>query len=225
RRHGVSFLFADLGGLGCYTQPFRPTKKNNNSKEKYFITRTAYLFVEINAHSLLYLIVLVQQQQLPREALNLYLCNSQSCESIFRNIRALSGAYSTIVNFTVYDFLRRAQKLTILNDIKSKELVETEKQLKFPVHHKHKYDNQFLSLQNLSDVESLDVQQTIRNSHELAVKLIEQLNISKVLKKHNVFKLDELSEFIGHYLRTKSKLADNSKWIMIIHPKSILNSI
>ncbi|CAF0906486.1 unnamed protein product [Didymodactylos carnosus] len=73
------------------------------------------------------------------------------------------------------------------------------------------HDNQFLSLQNLSDVESLDVEQTIRNSYEFAVKLIELLNISKVLKKYNVFKLDELGEFIGHHLRTKSKLADNSK--------------
>ncbi|CAF1498532.1 unnamed protein product, partial [Didymodactylos carnosus] len=154
---------------------------------------------------------IIYSTQLPKEALNLCLFNSQSCESIFRNTRALSGAYSTTVNFTVYDFLRRAQKLTILNDIKSKELVETEKQLKFPVHHKHKHDNQFLSLQNLSDVESLDVEQTIRNSYEFAVKLIELLNISKVLKKYNVFKLDELGEFIGHHLRTKSKLADNSK--------------
>ncbi|CAF0847771.1 unnamed protein product [Didymodactylos carnosus] len=71
--------------------------------------------------------------------------------------------------------------------------------------------NPLLSLQNLSNIETLNVEQTIRNSYELADKLIEQLNTSNVLKKHDVFELDELSGNIGHHLKTKSKLADNSK--------------
>ncbi|CAF4450904.1 unnamed protein product, partial [Rotaria socialis] len=38
------------------------------------------------------------------------------------NTRALSGIYSAIVNFTVHNFLRRAQRLSLLNDIKCKQL-------------------------------------------------------------------------------------------------------
>ncbi|CAF3325453.1 unnamed protein product [Rotaria socialis] len=49
----------------------RETKKNINS---YFITRPAYLSVELNAHNLLYLILLVKQKRLPKQALNSILC-------------------------------------------------------------------------------------------------------------------------------------------------------
>ncbi|CAF1972675.1 unnamed protein product, partial [Rotaria magnacalcarata] len=80
--------------------------------------RPAYLSVELNAHKLLYLILLVQQKQLPPQSLYIHTFRSQACESIFRNMRALRGVYSTIVNFTVHDFLRRAQRLSLLNDIK-----------------------------------------------------------------------------------------------------------
>ncbi|CAF4498189.1 unnamed protein product [Rotaria socialis] len=38
------------------------------------------------------------------------------------NTRALSGIYSAIVNFTAHNFLRRAQRLSLLNDIKCKQL-------------------------------------------------------------------------------------------------------
>ena len=87
------------------------------NKDIHFITRTAYLSVELNAHNLLYLTLLVQQKQLPKESLHIFLFNSQSCEGMFRNARSLSGAYSTIVNFTTHDFLRRATKLSLLNQI------------------------------------------------------------------------------------------------------------
>ncbi len=76
--------------------------------------------MEINAHNLLYLILLVQQKQLPPQSLHIHTISSQARESIFRNTRALSGVYSTTVNFTIHDFLRRAQRLSLLNDIKFK---------------------------------------------------------------------------------------------------------
>jgi hypothetical protein len=96
------------------------TKRKSNAN--FFITKTAYLSVELNAHNLLYIILLVKQKKLPKEALNIYLFNSQSCESMFRNARSLSGTYSTIINFTVADFLNRSQKISILNRIKCDHL-------------------------------------------------------------------------------------------------------
>ncbi|CAF1559695.1 unnamed protein product, partial [Didymodactylos carnosus] len=111
---------------------------------------------EINAHNLRYLTLLVKQNKLPKEVLSIYSFNSQSCESIFRNTRSLSGAYSTIINFTVHDFLRRAKKLLILNQIKCSEQSNDNGHLLFPVHHKHKKDNDLLTLQIDDDVEQLE---------------------------------------------------------------------
>ena len=73
-------------------------------RDKYFITEPAYYSVEINAHTLLYLILLVHEGSLPLESsLRIPLFSSQSCEStcIFRSARSLSGTQSTMVNFSV----------------------------------------------------------------------------------------------------------------------------
>ncbi|CAF2056504.1 unnamed protein product [Rotaria magnacalcarata] len=45
------------------------TKSRKNCGEKYFVTRTAFFSTELNAHYLTYLIILVQQKQLPVELL------------------------------------------------------------------------------------------------------------------------------------------------------------
>ena len=115
---------------------FNATQTIQNNKSKYFITRPAYMSVELNAHSLLFLILLVKKKkQLPPRALNIHTFNSQACELIFRNTRALSGIYSSVVNFTVHDFIQRVQKLSLLNDIKYKQSHDQSvSKLIFPVH-------------------------------------------------------------------------------------------
>ncbi|CAF4542676.1 unnamed protein product, partial [Rotaria sp. Silwood2] len=61
----------------------------------------------------------LKQQYLPKQALiNIHLFNSQGCESFFRDARSLSGSFSTMVNFTIRNFIRRSQKLSILNQFK-----------------------------------------------------------------------------------------------------------
>ena len=71
------------------------TKKNVTSmkkvKEKSFITRPAFWCIEINAHTLLYIVLLVIDGKLPIEALNTDLFTSQPCENMFRIARSLSG--------------------------------------------------------------------------------------------------------------------------------------
>ncbi|CAF3821243.1 unnamed protein product [Rotaria sp. Silwood1] len=71
------------------------------SRDNYFITKPAYYSVEINAHILLYLILLVHEGSLPSESLQIPLFSNQSRESIFRSSRSLTGTQSTMVNFTV----------------------------------------------------------------------------------------------------------------------------
>ena len=183
----------------------------SNNKNEYFITNTAYLSIELNAHNLLYIILLVKQKQLPKESLCTYLFNSQPCETMFRNTRSLSGAYSTIINFTVYDFLRRARKLAILNKIKCNELTsQTDQNILFPLHQKHKIDSDLFSVSNLDDVDNLDVEQIIFESYDIAIKLTENLGISRLLKKHRIYELEQLSKFVFSELNSTSKTFDNS---------------
>ncbi|CAF4232785.1 unnamed protein product [Rotaria magnacalcarata] len=161
---------------------FNTTQFSEKNKSRYFITRPAYLSVEINAHNLLYLILLVQQKQLPPQSLHIHTFSSQACESIFRNTRALSEVYSTIVNFTVHDFLRRAQRLSLLNDIKCKHLNDRSvNNLVFPVHYKHRHDHQSLATQSQREVDLMNVEQIITESYHEAIDMLDGLGILNLL--------------------------------------------
>jgi hypothetical protein len=74
--------------------------------------------IEINSHTLVYLALLVIQQHLPTACLNVSWFSSQLCESTFRSCRAMSGPFSSMVNFTVHQFLQRAKRLAYLHSIK-----------------------------------------------------------------------------------------------------------
>ncbi|CAF4984796.1 unnamed protein product [Rotaria magnacalcarata] len=133
------------------------TITKTNAKSKCFITKTAYLSVELNAHTLLYMVLLVKQKQLPREALNV----------------SLSGTYSTMANFTAVDFLRRSQKISLLNSIKCNQVSQQDDDniLSFPIHHKHNRNNNLPSLENLDDMDQLNVEKIISNTFNQAIEL------------------------------------------------------
>ena len=167
--------------------------------------------MEINAHNLLYLILLVQQKQLPPQVLHIHTFSSQACESIFRNTRALSGIYSTIVNFTVHDFLRRAQRLSLLNDIKCKQLNdESINNLVFPVHYKHRHNRQSLCTQSQSDIDQIDIEQVITDAYHEAIDMLDGLEILNLLKDKRVLGLNLLSEYVFKQLNSNSKMHDYS---------------
>lgn len=46
-----------------------------------------------------------------------WLCSSQPCEKIFRQIRSMTSTFSTVVNFNLLSILRRLNRLQILNEI------------------------------------------------------------------------------------------------------------
>ncbi|UJR29575.1 hypothetical protein I4U23_010792 [Adineta vaga] len=155
------------------------------------------------------------EKHLPKEALNIYLFNSQSCESMFRNARSLSGTFSTIINFTVADFLHRSQKLSILLGIKCDQLTgqNHSNSLLFPIHHKHKHDAHRVSLQKLDDIDPMDVENIISDAFEQALQLTERLGISETLKKYNLFDMNLLSKYVFRQFSTSSKMFDYSTQI------------
>ncbi|CAF2149734.1 unnamed protein product [Rotaria magnacalcarata] len=109
-------------------------KEQCRSKSQYFITYQSHFCVEINAHCLVYLAMLVCEGQLPIEALNIWVQNSQTCESTFRSARAISSVSSAGVNFTVLQFLNRINKLAVLQNIKNNT---NQNHLHFPQHQKY----------------------------------------------------------------------------------------
>lgn len=100
-----------------------------------FITMQTLFSLEINAHSVTFLPLLVVEKQVTEEALQVALFNSQICESYFRAARSISGAFSSVVNFSVNEFVHRASKLSVLQDIKCASELNLNN-LTFPKHHK-----------------------------------------------------------------------------------------
>ncbi|CAF5067777.1 unnamed protein product, partial [Rotaria magnacalcarata] len=78
------------------------------TKKNLFITGPALFSIELNAHSLLAVCLLVCQHKLPESALSISNYSSQPCEATFRLTRSMSGAFSSVVNFTTDQFLKRA---------------------------------------------------------------------------------------------------------------------
>jgi cobalamin biosynthesis protein CobT len=169
-----------------------------------------YWPVELNAHTILYLILLVQQQQYSIEMLNIYLFNSQSCESTFRNARALSSIFSSRINFTIEDFLQRAEKLKILYLIKCEEQSSKKpNHLVFPVHHKNKAGD-FSPSQNMININALNIEEIIFKAYKQAQEFIKTLNMSALLQKKKAFMLKDLSTKVMEHFKTRCQTSDNA---------------
>ena len=79
--------------------------------------------------------VLIAEYKMSEEALNISLFDSLMCENTFRAARSMSGPFSSVVNFSVNEFLRRVEKLAVLQSIKCSSGLNTNN-LAFPRHHK-----------------------------------------------------------------------------------------
>ena len=155
------------------------TSKSSQKKTKqhFTITYPCSFSIEINAHSLTYLVLLAIDGQLPFDALSIELLSSQSCESVFRSARAMSGVSSNIVNFTVLDFLRRADKISALQSIKAEH--EYSSNIRFPTHHKHgkarSGSSSSLLTFNYSSLRQADIEAIVEEAFAAAHKLVEPL--------------------------------------------------
>ncbi len=142
----------------------------------------------------MYLVLLVKQKHLPKQALiNAHLFNSQACESIFRDARSLSGTFSTRINFTVKNFIRRSRKLSILNQMKYNQ---AEKDLSFPVHHKHKRERILSSSYQLDEIDLLDVEQLISTAYDHARRIVKHSKMLDTLNQCNINSLNDLSAYV-----------------------------
>ncbi|CAM4835067.1 unnamed protein product [Rotaria magnacalcarata] len=153
-----------------------------------FITTPAHFSVELNAHSLLGICLLVAQKQLHESALSISNYHSQSCESTFRLTRSMSGAFSSIVNFTIEQFLKRAGKLSVLTEIENQsESGQLKCPLKFPKHHKRQRKRTILKKQiagsSMNHLTIDNIQKAIYRAFDDAYNLLSTVDINSALRE------------------------------------------
>ena len=174
-----------------------------------FITIPALFSIELNAHSLLSICLLVIKGDLPESALSISKYDSQSCESTFRLIRSMSGPFSSIVNFTTEQFLKRAAKLSVLTEIENQcNSGHIENPLQFPKHHKRRrkrsvprvpvsgLSNNLLSYEN--------IEKAIHLAFDRAYDLLSTLDLNVALKKKRRTNLHDVSSFVQRQFQRKS---------------------
>lgn len=70
--------------------------------------------------TILYMYIYFKQNSLPQSVADaIHLFSSQPCENIFRDARSLSGIYSTGINFTMMQFLKRIDRLNACTNLNS----------------------------------------------------------------------------------------------------------
>ncbi|CAF3816716.1 unnamed protein product [Rotaria sp. Silwood1] len=186
-----------------------------NTKRQYFMSLPALFSMEINSHTLVYIALLVMQHQLPEECLNISLFNSQSCERQFRLCRAMSGPFSSIVNFTVHQFIQRVKKLSYLHSIKyqnnnNSNNTDSDANLLFPKHHKHPESVQPGRNASLSSsVKPLTIEmieESISKAYSNASRLMCEVNL---YQHHEIPPLDEMSRLASLQLQ-KLEIVESS---------------
>jgi hypothetical protein len=191
-KHDLDLIYTQSSGLTLSDE------EKDNGKRKYFITYQSYFSIEMNAHSLTYLSLLVSEGQLPLEALHIWLQNSQTCESTFRSARSISNVNSAGVNFTVLEFLNRIKKLSTLQKIKNNT---NENKLRFPQHHKilsTSHNNSKSS--NTTTITKTDIENTVLNAYEHITELFKSLNINQLSRNGQTISIKELSDTISRRL-------------------------
>lgn len=95
------------------------------------ITLNSYLCMEINAHSLVNVILKLTEQN-SLEQFVPWLYSSQPCESFYRNLRSMSTTGSTIVNCTVLEAFHKLKRIQLQQDIAAMDFKSMGFSLSFP---------------------------------------------------------------------------------------------
>ncbi|CAF4531642.1 unnamed protein product, partial [Rotaria socialis] len=172
---------------------------NVENKKDSFITSPAHFSIELNAHSLLAICLLVHRHHMPNSALLISNYNSQPCEATFRLTRSMLGAFSSVLNFTTNQFLKRADKISILTKLENKsESDQSDCSLTFLKHHKRR--RKAISLNNLTssiDINLLTYNQiktTIHQAFDDAYKTLSKVDINAALENKKITTINKVND-------------------------------
>ena len=131
---------------------------NGYSEKEYFLTSNAYLYIQINAHTMLCLLINVKNGNLPKECLRIWTTGSQACAQTFGLLWSMTGTFSAVVNFTMKGILERINKLNYVASIECSE------DIVFP-----RVKRRLLQLNEESE-KTFDIPSTIEEIHHAIVK-------------------------------------------------------
>lgn len=135
--------------------------------EKNFLTIYTHACIELNAHSLVQIILYLRKINRPDMFLPHYF-GSQQCENIFRLLRSLSPIYSTTINCSTKDAISRLTKIEIQNNI-----IHSTPNFKFPRHeNKNKANVEPFLLPSLEEIV-----QTIEQCATEAIMVAQKMNL------------------------------------------------
>ncbi|CAF2168973.1 unnamed protein product [Rotaria magnacalcarata] len=180
------------------------------SKPGLFITVPALFSLELNGHTLTYLMVLVAEKIITEEALNISLFNSQICENVFRSARSMSGPFSTVVNFSINEFLQRVEKLSTLQNIKC--LSDSgASSLVFPKHHKQSQQmHQLPTMSTTTTITEQIIEETIYSAYLEAIRILSGCNLSILNLNGKCISFEEVNR-LAHKKLTRSQCKTFSK--------------
>ena len=169
---------------------------SKTTTQQYFLTPPAIFSIELNAHCLVYLTLLVIERQLPEEVLRIERFHSQSCESVFRSARALSSNAGCGVNFTVLQFFNLIDKLTLFQRIKTQHEQASSLMLRFPLHHKNSHASPSVNLHDQLKLPTRsEIESTVIRAFDKAKDYLEQVGIMPDLRKDGLDDVLALNNF------------------------------
>ena len=157
------------------------------SHEKYtlennFITLNAYICIEINAHALITLLV-VLRDMFPSLSTTCYLpwlLGSQPCERAFRAARSMSTVFSTVINFGILGLLRRLQRIQIQIVLQSQSPVTGIIYPQLEVHKKKDGINKE-NIHSVSDITNEEIEAAVKAGFNRARSVMEDLGMKDLL--------------------------------------------
>lgn len=147
--------------------------------ERNFISLNTYICIELNAHALL-ILLLVLRDNYKAECYYPWLLGSQPCERAFRAARSMSPTFSTMINFTVLGLIRRLHKLQIEVDLESESDATG---IIYPRHQSHQKRSGINEgdVHSISNVTNQHIEDTIQKSLEKARAAIDDLGMKDLL--------------------------------------------
>ena len=180
-----------------------PNPERKKTKQIFTFTNPCFFSIEINAHSLTFLHLLAIDGQIPFDSLAIDLFSSQTCESLFRSARAMSGVQSSIVNFTVSQFLRRSDKISVLQSIKTEhQHSPSGASLRFPTRHKHGQSSDVRSSGSAPSYASLrqaDIEKIVSQAFADASDMIQPLPEGNHREHKEIWTMEDLSQSTIEY--------------------------
>ncbi|CAF1662471.1 unnamed protein product, partial [Didymodactylos carnosus] len=110
---------------------------------------------------------------------------------------------------TVSDFIRRCEKISILNDIKSEEKTNNNDfKILFPTHHKCSRTklNKFTTSTTTHKLTTPIIERLISDAYKAATKLIDNLEMVNLLKERKTYELKDISIYVKKHLSKSAKL-------------------